>query len=187
MLRTSANKYIFLNLLSGFQYKSFMWPVPHVTHDLILSLGCLWCINCPTCSARAEVCVSHDTAQDCPTTWQRSSHCAQSSVGCQKPIRLKDFSSSHDQQNLTREDEKVCRYCHKFKRHYRGWAIDFRERKSPRMEFHIVSITTWRSMWLSTLACMTGALWAKRGERDISRFVLVSRSARNIAFAPHGL
>ena len=108
------------------------------------------------------MCVSHDTAQDCPTTWQRSSHCAQSSVGCQKPIRLKDFSSSHDQQNLTREDEKVCRYCHKFKRHYRGWAIDFRERKSPRMEFHIVSITTWRSMWLSTLACMTGALWARR-------------------------
>ena len=57
------------------------------------------------------------------------------------------------------------------------------------------------------IACMTGALWAKRGERDmsakletrgrqkykiffslplVSRFALMSRSARNIAFAPLG-
>ena len=87
-----------------------------------------------------------------------------------------------------------------------------------------------RSLWLAirifkvgfhmkkTVACMTGALWAKRGERDIScgawheceardegkgkiklyllslyfslslvsRFALVSRSTRNIAFAPLG-
>ena len=45
------------------------------------------------------------------------------------------------------------------------------------------------------LACMTGAVWAKRGERDISIFSkqrenfslsLVSRCARNIAFAQLG-
>ena len=59
-----------------------------------------------------------------------------------------------------------------------------------------------RCSLLPVVACMTGALWAKRGERDISRgarhereardegkrkiLSLVSRSARNIAFAPLG-
>ena len=38
----------------------------------------------------------------------------------------------------------------------------------------------WELKWLpSTLACMTGALWAKRGERDISRGARHEREARD--------
>ena len=99
-----------------------------------------------------------------------------------------------------------------------------------RKGLHMCEKTISLSLWLAirifkvgfhmkkTVACMTGALWAKRGERDIScrarheceardegkgkiklyllslyfslslvsRFALVSRSTRNIAFAPLG-
>ena len=88
-----------------------------VTLDPVLNLGCLWWTvlwHRSCCSVRVPwhcARLSHDvTALVTACT-----------IKCGLPEanrRLKDFSCSHDLQNLTREDEKVCRYCHKFKWHY---------------------------------------------------------------------